>query len=241
MSKRVLQWLLTAILCTLSFNAAPVRAQYGPTIPGVYSPNLPSLGGYPYPVASLGQPPSLPLLGIPYSDVPPIIPQRTEVTCWAAAMSNLFKFYGFDVSEAQIVHELSPNGQPVLATPEMMAAGMNRIWNDSSGRRFKVESDITNLISGSFGVQCNNACIFNELTSHHPVLMGTTHHAMVMYAIMPNQYGGAYMFWVNDPAPIPGLPDPWAPHPPRSIGTGEQIAYFIAAARVTPCPADAPC
>lgn len=206
---------------------------------GGYGPPSAAIGGYPWP-AFLPGPPPLPMEGVlPYNKVPPIDPQSTPVTCWAASMSNLFRFYGYDVPEQQIVQTIA-HGAIEPANGKMMAAGMNRVWTDQQGRSFRVKSNIDDLLTGA-EMQCDNGCIFNELHQGRPVLMGNTHHAMVIYAAMRNQFGSAYMMWVNDPAPMatPFNPNPMAPHPPRFVGSdGEGKAFFIAAASVTACPAN---
>jgi hypothetical protein len=235
--------LLRGIMCCalLGVMAQHARAQ---GFPGGYGPTYPTLDGYPWP-GFLPPPPPLPFYDVTqYNSVPPIVPQNTPVTCWAAAMSNLFKFYGYDVPQNQIVTTLSPTGNPTLATPEMISSGMNRVWADQNGVKFRVSSNITSLFPGHpLSTQCDNNCVFTELKNGHPVLMGTTDHVMVIYAAMENAYGSAFMVWVNDPAPMPTPTNsnPFAPHLPRYIGTNEAQAYFIAAASVNACPANGAC
>lgn len=233
------QKILAIVACTI----LTVTTALCQNFQGGYGPTYPILQGYPWP-AFLPPPPSFPVLGVlPYSSVPLINPQQTQVTCWAASMSNLFRFYGYDIPEVDIVAAMSPRG-PQLASPAMLAGGMNRVWSDRSGKRFRVSSKISSLFQGSlpaFG--CDNQCVFSELSQGHPVLMGTQSHAMVIYAAMPNQFGSAFLLWANDPAPTPTpfSPNPMAPRPPRYLGSQESQAFFLAAAKVDSCAATGPC
>jgi hypothetical protein len=163
--------------------------------------------------------------------------QNCPEWCWAAAISMVFKFFGFSVAQERIVIETY--GQLVCWPAfqyEVVSANLNRCWKDDLGRTFRAV--LTAAYDAQAGVNAiNNAIIINELQNRRPILYGNTHHAMVIV-------GASY-------APGPAGPnilevdvmDPWPPsqriHPLSGpemlpVHLGGQMAY-LASIGVAPC------
>lgn len=116
--------------------------------------------------------------------------QQASQWCWAATISNLFAYYGHDVSQARVVSE-------VYGTVANMRSGdysnmsrlLNRSWQDQSGQRFTsrlvAALDIANGINA-----INNDAIRDALDDDRPLVIGTTNHAMLVVGMRYTEYGG---------------------------------------------------
>lgn len=116
--------------------------------------------------------------------------QQASQWCWAASVSNLFAYYGHDVSQARIVAE-------VYGTVANMRSGdysnlsrlLNRSWQAESGERFSsrlvAALDIANGVSA-----INNDAIRDALDDDRPLVIGTTNHAMLVTGMRYTERGG---------------------------------------------------
>lgn len=116
--------------------------------------------------------------------------QQASQWCWAASVSNLFAYYGYDVSQARVVSE-------VYGTPADMRSGdyanlsrlLNRTWRDDSGRPFR--SRLVAALDILHGVNAiNNDMIRDALADDRPLVIGTTNHAMLVVGMQFIEYNG---------------------------------------------------
>lgn len=109
--------------------------------------------------------------------------QELPQWCWAASVSMIFKYYGYDVSQQQIVEAVygATVNLPAMAGATI-SQQLNREWVDARGRRFR--STMQGLFDADAGVMTlNNQEIIQTLASERPLLLGNTTHAVVLTAI----------------------------------------------------------
>jgi len=114
--------------------------------------------------------------------------QETIVWCWAASIANIFKFYGYEVSQNRIVTEAY--GSPVVSTgaPHKMTALLNRDWVDDTGKRFRVTSKIHDAVNRTSRLSSDQ--VVAHLIDDKPVFFATTNHAMVLTHTTYGRVGG---------------------------------------------------
>jgi hypothetical protein len=95
--------------------------------------------------------------------------QHESQWCWAACIEMIFRYYGFDIAQEQVVQE---TWGAVLNTPaglpQIMGA-LNRVWVDARGYRLRVSSDVSTA---------NPATAAQDLAQDMPLIIGTMGHAM---------------------------------------------------------------
>ena len=69
--------------------------------------------------------------------------QRMSQWCWAASISMVFRFYGFEVSQQRIVAETFGQVVNMPGTAEQIMTTLSREWTDDHGRTFRVEASFT--------------------------------------------------------------------------------------------------
>jgi papain like cysteine protease AvrRpt2 len=114
--------------------------------------------------------------------------------CWAASISNVFKYYGHPVSQKRVVAETYGVVANVPGTEAAMRGALNRTWTDDRGTRFTVRSD-----------DVYPAQAAQELSLRHPLVVTTLGHAMVLTALTyeraPRGEGNVTAAIVRDPWP----------------------------------------
>src|SRR5579875_142136 len=117
--------------------------------------------------------------------------QHCPEWCWAASTSAMFKFFGHDVAQEDIVK--AAYGQiacmPALR-PIQIAQALSRKWTDSDGDDFRLR--ITAAYDPSSNLLAiNNAIVVNEVASGRPLIYCNTHHCMVICSVdyRPTQMG----------------------------------------------------
>jgi hypothetical protein len=109
--------------------------------------------------------------------------QKMDLWCWAASISMIFAYYGYDVPQEQIVTEayggiINERGRSMTH----MAQLMHRDWRDQQGRWFR--SRVVAAYDAQVGhVSLDNRYIVNELREGRPLLFGNMSHAMVLTAV----------------------------------------------------------
>jgi hypothetical protein len=189
---------------------------------------------------------------IPQNKLPFVEAQQTNVWCWAAAAQVIFKYYGYDVSQATIVNRGYGTTNPPITTgaPIAMLRTMNTTYVDNNGNKFTVRTKkhhdkyswlVGDPWTASLQTGVTLAEIHAELDNERPVFYGSQTHAMVLVGSRHfNQ--NPMVGWVLDPAPaypqfLP--PGPITMPGVQSIGLRplsqpEMQAYFIALVEVTP-------
>jgi hypothetical protein len=144
--------------------------------------------------------------------------QEQSFWCWAATVSNLFAFYGHRVSQSRIVTEVY--GAPFNVTGgdySNMARLLNRSWRDDSGRTFTAQLQAALDVPNSITTLSNDQ-IRDALTTNHPIVMGTTSHAMLVIGMTYTEANGH----VTDVSQVRVF-DPWPGRGRRTL-TGAEIA-----------------
>lgn len=109
--------------------------------------------------------------------------------CWAAAISMLYAYNGFQVDQQRIVNEAYGGIVNLPAQGWRLAQNLNRDWVDNQGKRFR------SRLSGLYDVYQNvvgitDAQIINQLSNGSPLIIGAGGHAMVLTEV--SYYLNAY-------------------------------------------------
>lgn len=142
--------------------------------------------------------------------------QECPSWCWAASISMLFRFYGHPIDQKSVAQTLFKTPKPPCATsdPDQIFSLLNREWTDDNGDRFKCKTDSTyNSYRGIIDLSVQD--IIDMLNGGDPLLLCTTHHAMVLREVR------------YTPGPIlreMGVADPWPGSGLRSLNASEMLA-----------------
>lgn len=98
--------------------------------------------------------------------------QKNTQWCWAASIEMLFEYYGFIVPQEQIVGETWGHIVNMPATDLQIMKGLNRSWQDKSGKIFRSSSSKVSIGSAA-----------QNLARNTPLIICTTGHAMVLTAL----------------------------------------------------------
>ncbi len=163
-------------------------------------------------------------------------PQKESQWCWAASLSMIFAFYGYDVPQEAIVTAVYGRLDNLPAkSGATITAELNRDWADAHGKQFQVQMQgLYDLDAGILGL--NNAQIVDALQSERPLLMGNATHAIVQVsaAFIPTPMGpNVVNCGFIDPYPGIGLRPPSNPAEMIPMHMGGQLRY-LALPVVTP-------
>lgn len=188
---------------------------------------------------------------IPAERLPTIQAQQTIVWCWAASAQIIFKYYGFDVSQKDIVVKGYGNAVINTGAPWAMLKTLNAEYTAIDGRHFRVRtvkhhdaySWLTrDVATARLQTGLTVRDIHNELRQGRPVFYASQAHAMVLVASRHNTDKNetpAYAA-VLDPAPAyqvdPGpITNPSVPAKGlRWLEWSEMTSLFTATVEVTP-------
>jgi hypothetical protein len=141
--------------------------------------------------------------------------QNLSQWCWAAAISMVYSYHGYTVSQARIVSDAygSVVNMPAVAG-SVMAQSLNRPWVDDFSRPFTAHlSGAYDPFAGVFALDNNR--LLRELDQGRPFILGTDGHAVVVtamqYAVTPF---GPQILSV-------GVFDPWPGRGARSLSVAE--------------------
>lgn len=182
---------------------------------------------------------------IPYQNLPQIQMQQTMVWCWVASAQAIFRYYGYDVDQQDIV--TSTFGAPIITTANalMMINMLNKKYIDKNGKKFTVR---TPKIFDGFSWLSNNpmymqnlgAAVLNNndirdaISSNRVIMFGTSNHAMVLTGMSYFELNGVVYpqsGFVLDPAPNPLFPG--YPIGLRQLNPNEMSAFFCADVIIT--------
>src|SRR5215831_6762862 len=109
-------------------------------------------------------------------------PQQQTEWCWAASISMMFAYYGYQVAQPAIVTEAYGTIANVPAPGVVMAQALNRTWKDGTGNVFTAK--LSGLYDAQAGLDTlDNMQLINELDQNRPFVIGTGGHAVVVTAI----------------------------------------------------------
>jgi len=140
----------------------------------------------------------------------------------------LFDFYGYKISQAEIVAITKGAVVDDTGTPQDISANLNNTWNDDTGRSFQSVALTFDALSGYSDL--NNADIISAISHNKPMILGADGHAMLMVALNYTPADSTMTFgpinWVEVLDPATGQliqPDP-----------AHSVASFLAIPQVTP-------
>ena len=187
---------------------------------------------------------------IPGENLPTIQAQQTFVWCWAATTQALFRYYGYDVSQQEIVARAFGTITVSTASPATMLRILNSNYTAADGRHFSVRTSrhfdsmswlIGDPTTASLQTGLTSPEIFESLANERPVFYGDLNHAMLLVGAVhqgPVPLWG--QSWVLDPTPVsPFPPGPITMPGGRAVGLRalqpvEMNAFFAALVQVSP-------
>ena len=149
--------------------------------------------------------------------------QEQDQWCWAACIQMMFRVYGYDLPQHQLVQQTWGSIVNMPAYPEQIMAALNRGYVDTRGRPFWAYGD-------AFTVSIATA--IQDLANRSPLIVGALGHATVLTALNYTQ-SNAGELQVNSAI----VRDPWPTSPSRRELTPEEWYGISFAARVRCEPA----
>lgn len=130
--------------------------------------------------------------------------------CWAASISMVFAYHDRAISQQRIVQEAYGQLVDMPAQPQLIFAALNRPWRDDNGVPFRVQGDVRSA---------NPMTAAQDLAVNQPLIIGTSHHAMVLTALtyFRDAQGGGQVTAAT-------VRDPWPESPSRRILTAQEWA-----------------
>lgn len=147
--------------------------------------------------------------------------QQLSQWCWAACIAMVFRYYGMNVPQAQIVQQTFGQTVNLPSQPGQILANLNRQWIDASGCQFGVSGD---------AFTANPVTASQDLAQDMPLIIGTMGHAMVLTSItyVRDQFGNG-----NVTAAV--VRDPWPGRGRRVLSPQEwHGTSFLVRIRVHP-------
>jgi len=147
--------------------------------------------------------------------------QHLSQWCWAACIEMVFRYYGLQVPQAQIVQQTWGRIVNLPGLPGQILENLNRPWIDAAGRQFRVSGD---------AFTANPITAAQDLAQDMPLIIGTMGHAMVLTALtyVRDLNGNGYVISAV-------VRDPWPGRGRRVLSAQEWNATsFLARIRVIP-------
>lgn len=142
--------------------------------------------------------------------------QNQSQWCWAASISMLFNYNGFEVDQEVLVNEAYGGLVNLPASGYTLSSRLNRNWVDKSGKSFS--SRLTGLLDLDTGItRINNNQIITELSNGNPLIIGTAGHAMVLTEVGYNLDSFGNLIGWN----YVGVFDPWPGRGARTLSAQE--------------------
>jgi len=145
--------------------------------------------------------------------------QQASQWCWAASISMVFRHYGLNVSQPEIVRQAWGDLVNLPGSAREIAASLNRTWTDDKGDRWRVSSD-------TFRTEPGIAA--QDLAANRPLIIGTMGHAMVLTALTYDRD-----FASNGYVTLATVRDPWPGNGGRRDLTAQEWYGTMLLMRVT--------
>jgi hypothetical protein len=100
--------------------------------------------------------------------------QRANQWCWAASIEAVLNYYGYNITQEDIVFQTWGQIRNMPGTPRDILSALNKIYIDRDGRRFRVSADV---------LSANHITAAQDLSNNNPLIIGTLGHAMVLTAV----------------------------------------------------------
>lgn len=149
--------------------------------------------------------------------------QQQPEWCWVASVHMLFKYYGYDIPQAELVRSIYGSVVNLPAfSGETITRLLSREWKAPDHRSFRVDAHVFDVQDATF--QINNNDIIDSLAHDHPLIVGAMGHAMLLIGIqyVKNAFGG--------PPTVFGATvfDPWPGRGMRQLGPQELRPQYVA-------------
>lgn len=141
--------------------------------------------------------------------------QKESQWCWAACISMVCRFHGYDLSQESIVKQMYGKIVDMPADDKLLTDAVNREWTSKDNRKFRIASHIFDPILGMADVQ--NDTIVDDLRNERPLICGSKGHATVVARVdyVHNPKGQPLVLRVH-------VIDPWP-----GATNNEQLARFL--------------
>ncbi|WP_375177277.1 papain-like cysteine protease family protein [Marinobacter mobilis] len=144
--------------------------------------------------------------------------QQNSQWCWAACIQMVFRVYGYDLPQEQLVAQTWGRLVNMPAYPGQIMQALNRSYIGRSGRRFRASGDV-------LSVNVNTAIA--DLSNRSPLIVGALGHATVLTGL---SYTESNIGERQVSSAI--VRDPWPGKPSRRTLSPEEWANINFAARV---------
>jgi hypothetical protein len=134
--------------------------------------------------------------------------QLNSEWCWAACVSMICKFHGFDLSQPRIVQQMHGSLINKPGDDKLLTEALNRAWEDDDGQPIRTSAMVFSPILDKFDV--DNRRVLDDLKNDFPLICGARKHATVVaradYYDGPD--GRPLVFQVHVIDPYPGAAKP---------------------------------
>jgi len=152
--------------------------------------------------------------------------QDRDQWCWAASISMIFQYHGYDVSQEEIVKQTYGRLVNLPATGQKIGRNLKSTYKTQDGREFRVSAREYDLLRGKLAL--NNSDVIRSLEEGRPLIIGSNGHAMVLTAI----------YYTRSPSGTPlqiigGIVrDPWPGRGRRELTLAEMSPFYLADIRI---------
>lgn len=156
--------------------------------------------------------------------------QHTLVWCWAASAEMIFGYKGHRIDQADIVATVFGAAIPTTASPAAMRRMLSARYTDRDGNDFRVSYVPINATNGLYDIVA-------ALDNDDPLLVVTSHHAMVLTGVefnrnTANGFAQTTLAIVRDPWPDRFVWNRWTFTPGRRAMTAAEFYDIQGIARV---------
>jgi hypothetical protein len=134
--------------------------------------------------------------------------QERSEWCWAASVSMICKFHGFNLSQPRIVQQMHGSLINKPGDDKLLTNALNRVWDDDDGQPLRTSAVVFSPMLDKFDV--DNRRVLDDLKNDFPLLCGARKHATVVaradYYDGPD--GRPLVFQVHVIDPYPGAAKP---------------------------------
>jgi hypothetical protein len=154
------------------------------------------------------------------------ITQHQPQWCWAASISMIFTYYGYKLTQEDIVLGVHGKVEDINApSGEAMTKALRRHWRDPSNQEFAVSTKTGDIDANRFEI--SNATMASELGEGRPLLIGTRGHAMVLVSVNYQRHSDGDVVitggQVIDPLPGKGV---------RRLARSEMVLSYVSSVQV---------
>lgn len=100
--------------------------------------------------------------------------QRANQWCWAASIEAVLNYYGYNITQEDIVFQTWGQIRNMPGTPRDILTALNKVYVDRDGKRFRVSAN---------ALTANHITAAQDLANNKPLIIGTLGHAMVLTAV----------------------------------------------------------